>query len=105
VGERRAYIVRQDDRKLGYLGEGGGPFLTKVHGRLPYVHYDVARFTSLYPPIERAIERAIDQALDFESLLVWCRAQRFELEAVSYDTVFMPIDRTPESDRSHRGGA
>ena len=90
MGSPRAFEVFRDTKLVGYVGEGGGPFLSRAESSLGAPVLQHVRYTSLELDAEDVVGRILVSTKTFDEVLCALPRRGLSLTPAAYDAVFMP---------------
>jgi hypothetical protein len=82
---------------LGYLGEGEGPFISRMRSRLAHPWAEAARYTSLELTSENDVGPVLEKSKSFSDVKISLQEKGYILEPVTYTDVFAPADDAPRT--------
>lgn len=91
----RAFEVLDGETRVGYLGEGRGPFISASHSALDHPIWDQARYTSLSFRHERVVDAVLQETEQFDAVVAALEKQGLTLRPVAYANVFQPMGDVP----------
>ena len=87
----RAFEVFLGKSLVGYLGEGGGPFLSDADSDLGAPVLRHVRYTSVDFASENVVSEILVGGKTFDDVLSALAGRGFSLAPAVYDDVFMPV--------------
>ena len=88
MGQRKAFEIDRGDVRIGYLGEGRGPFVSARGAGSAGAMLEHVRFTSLSARDEKLVDDVLVRTTDFDAVLSELKARGFVLRPVTYREVF-----------------
>jgi hypothetical protein len=91
----RAFRISRGDDPVGYLGEGGGPFVLASTSALGFPFLKQARITCLDALHEDDLAHLAQQAPDLDHLVAALVRAGFQVEPEAYERLFPALGDAP----------